>query len=122
MEIGRKIYFEKLTGNTILDTGERQGSVIETTQEQDFTAYVSLSERIPSTVGVISLPYGQDSGMFGHFGYHVDVVTRLIVWDLTPIQQEEAIRQVTLEERLTDVEITQVEIIDTLAIITGVPL
>lgn len=122
MQIGRKIYYEKSTGNVLQDCGEREGSVVETTQEQDFQAYVALSERVPSTVGVVSLPYGQDRGKFGVYGYHVDVVTNEIVWDLTPIQQEEAAKQVTFEERIALVETTQTEIIDTLATVMGVTL
>jgi len=59
MNIGRKIYFLISAGNVILDTGERVGHVIETTFEQDFESYVELAERIPETVGVLKLEYGQ---------------------------------------------------------------
>lgn len=58
MEIGAKIYYDKETGNVILNTGERSGSVVETTWEQDFSAYAVLNERVPSTVGMIQLEYG----------------------------------------------------------------
>jgi hypothetical protein len=59
MQIGRKIYYDKATGNIIVDTGERSGNVVETTIEQDFTTYSALAERIPETVGMIQLDYGQ---------------------------------------------------------------
>lgn len=59
MQIGRKLYYDKTTGNVIQDTGERSGNVIETTQEQDFADYASLSEQNPETVGMIQLVYGQ---------------------------------------------------------------
>lgn len=59
MEIGRRLYYDKKTGNIIVDTGERSGDVLETTQEQDFEVYKSLAERVPETVGVIELEYGQ---------------------------------------------------------------
>lgn len=57
--VGRKIYFDKLTGNIIQDTGEKLGNVRETTQEEDFQVYQTLAERVPETVGVIQLTYGQ---------------------------------------------------------------
>jgi len=74
MQIGRRIYFDTTTGNIIQDTGERYGDVIETTQEQDFAAYVSLAERVPETVGMLQLEYGQYKQDFIECsGYRVDV-------------------------------------------------
>lgn len=59
MNIGRKIYYDKATGNLIQNTGERSGDVTETTVEQDFLTYRALAERKPDTVGMIELEYGQ---------------------------------------------------------------
>ncbi|WP_438497187.1 hypothetical protein [Paenibacillus sp. IHBB 3054] len=59
MEIGTKIYYDKATGNVILNTGERAGAVVKTTREQDFASYKVLSERVEETVGLIELEYGQ---------------------------------------------------------------
>ncbi|GIO13042.1 hypothetical protein J19TS2_25970 [Cohnella xylanilytica] len=74
MEIGRKIYYDKSTGNTIIEIGERSGDVVETTQEGDFAAYVALQERVPGTVGVLQLEYGQFAQDFAECsGYRVDV-------------------------------------------------
>jgi hypothetical protein len=74
MQIGRRIYFDLVTGNRIQDTGERSGSIIETTQEQDFEAFASLAERVPSTVGVIQLEFGQYFQDFMECnGYRVDL-------------------------------------------------
>jgi hypothetical protein len=74
MQIGRKIYYELATGNVIQDMGEREGSVIETTQEQDFAAYVSLAERVPATVRFIQLEFGQFAQDFATCnGYKVDI-------------------------------------------------
>lgn len=58
MNIGAKIYFDKITGDVIENTGDRTGGVVETTREQDFEAYTSLSKRVPETVGMIQLEYG----------------------------------------------------------------
>jgi hypothetical protein len=59
MKIGRKIYYELITGNVILATSEMQGSVIPTTIDQDFFNYAELKERTKETVGVIKLEYGE---------------------------------------------------------------
>ncbi|WP_027093474.1 hypothetical protein [Cohnella thermotolerans] len=73
-QIGRRIYYDKTTGNVIVDTGERTGDVIETTQEQDFAAYAALAERVPDTVGMLQLEYGQYAQDFMECsGYRVDV-------------------------------------------------
>lgn len=85
MQIGKKIYYELATGNVILDTGERQGSVVETTLDQDFESYVSLSQRVPDTVGCIQLDFGEHSDEFNTCsGYSIDITTQEIVFDYTP--------------------------------------
>lgn len=74
MQIGRRIYYDLATGNVIVDTGERSGSVVETTIEQDFTAYAKLAERVPETVGMLQLDYGQYGQDFAESnGYRVNV-------------------------------------------------
>ncbi|MCL6442087.1 MAG: hypothetical protein K6T83_01250 [Alicyclobacillus sp.] len=85
MQIGRKVYYELATGNVILDTGERQGAVVETTEEQDFAMYAALQPYQQSAVGVIQLAYGQDAQNFGKYPYHVDITQNppVIVWDTT---------------------------------------
>lgn len=76
MQIGSKIYYDKATGNVLVNTGDRSGDVIETTQEQDFAAYKALSERKPETVGVIQLEYGQYAQNFAECnGYRVNLDT-----------------------------------------------
>lgn len=74
MKIGRKIYYDLATGNVIVDTGERSGHVVPTTVEQDFQSYAALAERMPETVGVLELEYGQYAQDFAACnGYRVDV-------------------------------------------------
>lgn len=58
MSIGRKIYYELVTGDVILTTLEKLNGT-NTTKEQDFAIYDVLSARNPETVGVIQLAYGQ---------------------------------------------------------------
>jgi hypothetical protein len=87
MQIGRKIYFEKITGNVILDTGERQGNVIETTQEQDFAMYAKLQGYIQDAIGLLQLAYGQHSGQFQScFGYRINPETEEIIFNYIPSQ------------------------------------
>ena len=72
VQIGRKLYYELTTGDVIVDTGERQGSVIETTTVQDFVSYSALAERVPSTVGCLQLEYGEFASDFAECnGYRV---------------------------------------------------
>jgi len=116
MQTGRKIYYEKSTGNVTIDTGEREGSVVETTTAQDFASYVALFQRVPDTVGMIQLVYGQDREKFGVYAYHVE--SGAIVWDLTPMQVEKIAEQATLESRIAEIEATQVKIVDALGLET----
>lgn len=74
-QVGKKVYYELSTGNIISDTGEREGSVVETTQEQDFEAYAALAERVPATVGVIQLAYGELAADFAaQNGYRINAI------------------------------------------------
>lgn len=74
MKIGRRIYYELATGSVIVDTHERSGHVVPTTVEQDFQSYAALAERVPATVGVMELEYGQYAQDFESCsGYMVDV-------------------------------------------------
>jgi hypothetical protein len=77
MNVGRRIYWDKATGNVIQDTGERSGNVVATTVEQDFVVYASLTERVPATVGVLELDYGQYASDFQEANgrYRVDPAT-----------------------------------------------
>jgi hypothetical protein len=76
MQIGRKIYYDLPNGNIILNRESRSGSAVtaDTTTEQDFVAYASLAERVPSTVGFIQLEYGEyDQDFMECNGYAVDI-------------------------------------------------
>lgn len=82
MQIGRRIYYDKATGNVLVDTGERSGYVVETTIEQDFSAYVALAERVPETVGMLQFQYGEHAENFARYPYRIDPVTETILWDV----------------------------------------
>lgn len=74
MKSGRKIYCDLSTGNIIIDTAESSGWVVETTTEQDCVTYSALAERVPETVGVLKLEYGEYAEDFVVCnGYIVDI-------------------------------------------------
>lgn len=76
MQVGKKIFYDKLTGDVITDTGERQGSVIATTVDQDITAYTALFERNRATFEVIELEFGAHLQDFAECnGYRVNLTT-----------------------------------------------
>lgn len=58
MQIGAKVYYDKTTGDVLVNTGERSGNVVETTVEQDFEVYRELTQRVPESVGMIQFEFG----------------------------------------------------------------
>ncbi|MCC3374745.1 hypothetical protein [Cohnella sp. REN36] len=73
-QLGRKIYYDLASGDVIFATGEMQGEVRKTTNEEDFRVYLPLRDRVPETVGVLKLEYGQYQQDFtACSGYRVDV-------------------------------------------------
>ncbi|WP_197716124.1 hypothetical protein [Priestia endophytica] len=84
MDIGRKVYYDKATGNVILDTGERSGNVRPTTVAKDIASYSVLSQRNKDSFGVIELAFGQYSQDFMQStGYRVNPQTKIIEFTYT---------------------------------------
>ncbi|MFJ2044513.1 hypothetical protein ACIOBL_12950 [Paenibacillus taichungensis] len=81
MKIGARIYYENATGNIILNTGDRSGDVVETTRDQDFASYAVLAERVPETVDMVQLDYGQYYADYAEGG----VITRIDLDTLEPL-------------------------------------
>lgn len=72
MEIGRRIYYDVVTGEKLVDTGERSGDVFVTTVEHDIKVYKSLSERNRESFDYTELDYGQYAEDFASCnGYRV---------------------------------------------------
>lgn len=59
MQIGRRIFYDLITGEIIVDTGQRSASVYGKSVEQDVRSYIALLERKPDSFGVIELEYNQ---------------------------------------------------------------
>lgn len=105
MQIGRKIYYDKFTGQILVITPETEGDVRETTTEEDFQIYKVLNERNPGTVGCIKLEYGQYREEFANAtSIRVDTATEQLIFDFTQQYLEQKQQEATLEQRIADLE------------------
>jgi len=101
MQIGRKIYYEKLTGDVILITPEKF-SGIATTKEQDFAMYEVLSIYNPESVDVIELEYGQYSSDFQTANsVRVDLETGNLLFNYPVFEQPLSVKVNNLEAENT---------------------
>ncbi|KZR60381.1 hypothetical protein [Pseudobacillus badius] len=79
MLIGRRVYYDTLSGDMLVDTGERNGEVRKTTIERDIEVYSKLSERNRETFDVIELEYGQYAQDFAEsIDYRVNPETKTL--------------------------------------------
>jgi hypothetical protein len=122
-KIGRKIYYDKSTGNVIVDTGEKMGAVVETTIDQDFETYQVLKERVRDTVGVIQLEYGQYAQDFAECnGYRVNPETLELEFsypDPNATEPQEPVYQKPLTEQLKETQQAVAELTLLLATLNG---
>lgn len=100
--IGKRIYYLKVDGRVILDTGEAEGWVNQTTTEQDWEIYSELSKYNKSEVDFIELQFGEFKTEFAEkTSYKIDVETRKPIFDYTPIPDPPDIPQTpSLHERM----------------------
>ena len=107
MKVGRKIYYELQTGDVVLVVPEKF-SGIQTTKEQDFAMYETLSIRNPETVGVIQLEYGQYSSDFQTCSaVRVDVATGNLLFNYPVFEQPLSVtvaQNQTLNQQVADLE------------------
>lgn len=108
LQIGRRIYYDKITGNILSDTGERQGSVRKTTVEQDIEVYTALSERNRDTFDYIELEFGQYAQDFAECnGYRINPDTKQIEFSY-PVPNEKEPSEPLYQEPLSE-QITQLK-------------
>ena len=119
MKIGKRIYYDKVTGNILVDVGERQGDVIETTTEQDIITFKALSERNRETFDFIQLEYGQYSQDFMECnGYRVNLETKELEFSYPDPNEEEPtepVYQKPLSEQMKELNVRTLDIELTLA-------
>lgn len=102
-QIGRRIYFDKISGEIILNVHERIGFVIPTTIEQDIQTYKTLSERNRDTFDYIELEYGQYAQDFAECnGYRINVDDKTIEFSYPDDNEEpiEPVYQAPLSEQV----------------------
>jgi len=105
MQIGRRIYFDAITGNVLVDTGERQGFVTPTTPEQDIATYTALTERNPDSFAYIDLEYGQYMQDFAACnGYRINPETQQIEFSYPDPNEPEPQEPVYMEPLSEQVE------------------
>ncbi|QWG70191.1 hypothetical protein EXW32_27775 (plasmid) [Bacillus mycoides] len=114
MFIRQRIYFEKDTGTIVQITGNFTDSGLynEPTIEEDFQNYKALTERVPNTIGVITLEQDQyKDEMSRATGVRVDVKIGQLVFDYTPFVEKEIEKEKSIEQRVSLVEETLNEFI-----------
>jgi len=105
MKLGRKIFYDLVSGNVILDTGEQQGLVLTTTIDQDIKNYTQLSERNRDTFDVLELEFGQYGQDFAESnGYRVNPETKTLEFSYPdPNEPEvEPVYQKPLSEKISE--------------------
>ncbi len=102
MQVGRKIYYDIATGFVLVDTGEFEGAVANSTIDQDVQKYSELSKRNRNTFEVVELPVGAYSEEFMIAkSYRVNVLTKQIEFNHSPIKEE---YQVPLTEQVKQIK------------------
>lgn len=105
--IGKRIYYLKVDGRVILDTGEAEGWVNPTTTEQDWEIYSELSKYNKSEVDFIELQFGEFKTEFAECtSYRVNVETKQLEFDYTPIPPSPEVPVApSLHERVDNLEL-----------------
>ena len=105
--IGKRIYYLKVDGRVILDTGEAEGWVNLTTSEDDWRIYSELSKYNKSEVDFIELQFGEFKTEFAECtSYRVNVDTKTLEFDYTPVPPSPEVPvKPSLHERVDDLEL-----------------
>lgn len=105
--LGKRIYFLKVDGRVVLDTGEAEGWVNPTTTEQDWEIYSELSKYNKSEVDFIELQFGELRTEFSECtSYKVNVDTKKLEFDYTPIPPSPEVPVApSLHERVDNLEL-----------------
>ena len=109
--IGKRIYYLKVDGRVILDTGEAEGWVNPTTTEDDWRIYTELSKYNKSEVDYIELKWGEYKTEFAECtSYRVNTETKTLEFDYTPVPPSPEVPVApSLHERVEALEKTNAE-------------
>ena len=105
--IGKRIYYLKVDGRVILDTGEAEGWVNPTTSDDDWRIYTELSKYNKREVDYIELQFGEFKTEFAECtSYRVNVDTKQLEFDYTPVPEPPEVPvKPTLHERVDNLEL-----------------
>lgn len=105
--IGKRIYYLKVDGRVVLDTGEAEGWVNQTTTEDDWRIYSELSKYNKSEVDFIELQFGEFKTEFAECtSYKVNVDTKQLEFDYTPVPEPPEVPvKPSLHERVDNLEL-----------------
>lgn len=105
--IGKRIYYLKVDGRVILDTGEAEGWVNPTTSEDDWRIYSELSKYNKSEVDFMELQFGEFKTEFAECtSYRVNTDTKTLEFDYTPVPPAPEVPvKPSLHERVDDLEL-----------------
>ena len=105
--LGKRIYYLKVDGRVILDTGEAEGWVNQTTTEDDWRIYSELSKYNKSEVDFIELQFGEFKTEFAECtSYRVNVDTKTLEFDYTPVPPSPEVPVApSLHERVDNLEL-----------------
>lgn len=100
--LGKRIYYLKVDGRVVLDTGEAEGWVNPTTTEDDWRIYTELSKYNKTEVDFIELQFGEFKTEFAECtSYRVNIETKTLEFDYTPIPPAPDVPHTpTIHERL----------------------
>ena len=104
--LGKRIYYLKVDGRVVLDTGEAEGWVNPTTTEQDWKIYTELQKYNKTEVDYIELQFGEFKTEFAECtSYRVNVETKTLEFDYTPVPEPPEVPHTpTIHERLDALE------------------
>ena len=105
--LGKRIYYLKVDGRVILDTGEAEGWVNPTTTEDDWRIYTELGKYNKSEVDFIELKWGEFKTEFAECtSYRVNVDTKQLEFDYTPVPPSPEVPVApSLHERVDNLEL-----------------
>jgi hypothetical protein len=108
-QINAKVYYMITTGEILTITSEMQGSVTETTKEQDMEIHQQLQGKNADDIDYIELPYGTLASTFTNVkSYSVDVANKKLNIvnftqdELTATEQQNQESQ-ALNDRVSDI-------------------
>jgi hypothetical protein len=82
-----------------------QGSVVQTTVDQDFFTFLELKQRDRATVGVLNLDFGENAQDFATCnGVRVDLTTKELVFSYPSESNELPVFQKPITEQVAEVK------------------